>query len=42
MTEVRALGKGRRKPRLDRRGRVGSDRGGEAGGWRMGLMGARL
>jgi hypothetical protein len=42
MTEARALGKGRSKLRLGRRDRVGWGRGGEAGGWRMGLVGAQL
>jgi hypothetical protein len=42
MIEVRALGKGRSKPGWGRRDRVDWDRGGEAGGWRMGLVGARM
>ena len=42
MTEAQALGKDRRKPSLDHRGKVGWDRGGEVGGWRRGLVEARL
>jgi hypothetical protein len=42
MNEEWALDRGRRRPRLDRPGTVGLDRGGEAGGWRMGLVGAQL
>lgn len=42
MIEVRALGKGRSNLGLGRRDRVDWDRGGEAGGWRTGLEGARM
>jgi hypothetical protein len=42
MTGVRALRKGRSRPRLDHRNRVDWGPDGEAAGWRMGLMGAPL
>ncbi len=42
MSGVRARGTGHSKPSLDRHDRVGWDRGGVVGGWRMGLAGARL